>query len=193
MTEELKNGWVSLNTNFLDEQEADFLFNELLFNAPWKQGEIKLFGKTISIPRKEVFYADHGLSYTYSGQKLDTQEMPDMIMALRKKLECETGYLYNSVLINLYRDGSDSNGWHADNEKELGTNPVIASLSLGVTRRFDLKHIHSGERKSFALNHGSLLVMGGELQHFWKHQIAKSARINTPRINLTFRNIQRAM
>jgi len=108
---------------------------------------------------------------------------------LKKKIETVSGESFNCVLANLYRDGKDSNGWHADNEKELGRNPVIASISLGAARRFDLKHNTKVDSKQLVLPHGSLLIMGGMMQHHWKHCIAKTAKIIQPRINLTFRKL----
>lgn len=111
------------------------------------------------------------------------------MLQLKLRLEQEFDIQFNSVLANLYRDGKDSNGWHADNEKELGKNPIIASLSFGSERRFDLKHQLTKKKISFDLKNGALLIMGGEMQHFWKHQIAKSSKISEQRINLTFRRI----
>ncbi len=109
--------------------------------------------------------------------------------SLVEKLELSVSAKFNAVLFNLYRNGNDSNGWHSDNEKSLGKNPIIASLSLGETRRFDLKHNLNNSKISFNLKTGSLFVMGGEMQHFWKHQLPKMSKINAPRINLTFRKM----
>lgn len=133
-------------------------------------------------------------TYSYSGKKLRVNPFTPELDILKNKIlhflrEHGIPAEFNSVLANLYRDGRDSNGWHADNEKELGQNPLIASLSLGAERRFDLRHNLTGEKISMPLTSGSLLVMGGELQHFWKHQVAKSTRALAPRINLTFRFI----
>ena len=141
------------------------------------------------IPRLESYHSTDKTSYTYSGKTLSTHPMDQQLIVLKNSIEAITNQSFNSVLINFYRDGNDSNGWHADNEKELGTNPLIASLSLGATRRFHLKHQVSGEKLEFELDHGSLLIMGGELQHFWKHRIPKQVKIKEGRINLTFRMI----
>lgn len=185
----LKDGWIRFIPTFLNEDFANQLFEHLQQTIQWQQGEIVLFGKKHATPRLEAFCADDQKSYGYSGQRLITHEFTKELNEIRQKLTLEIGTSFNSVLLNLYRTGNDSNGWHADNEPELGKNPIIASLSLGATRRFDLKHNTTKEQHSFHLNHGSLLIMGGELQHHWKHQIAKTKKVNDPRINLTFRNI----
>jgi alkylated DNA repair dioxygenase AlkB len=141
----------------------------------------------------EAFYAEKNLEYGYSGQQFKTKNFTPLLLQIKQKVEEASTYTFNSVLVNYYRDGNDSNGWHADNEKELGENPTIASLSFGTSRRFDLKHTTKAEKLSVQLNSGSLLVMSGEMQHFWKHQIAKSKKITTGRINLTFRTIRLQM
>jgi alkylated DNA repair dioxygenase AlkB len=186
----LKDGWIRFIPTFLYEDTANQLFEHLQQTIQWQQGEIVLFGKKHATPRLEAFCADDKKSYGYSGQRLITYEFTKELNEIRQKLTLEIDTSFNSVLLNLYRTGNDSNGWHADNEPELGRNPIIASLSLGATRRFDIKHNTTKEQLSFLLNHGSLLIMGGELQHHWKHQIAKTKKVNEPRINLTFRNIQ---
>lgn len=186
---ELQDGWIIHFPSFLTEDTSNQLFENLYQTIQWQQGEIVLFGKKYATPRLEAFYADNQKSYGYSGQRLITHEFTRELNEIRQKIALKIDTTFNSVLLNLYRTGNDSNGWHADNEPELGKNPIIASLSLGATRRFDLKHNTTKEQHSFHLNHGSLLIMGGELQHHWKHQIAKTKKVNDPRINLTFRNI----
>lgn len=189
MKQELENGWIELNDTFLSSDEAWSLFEELIQKTEWTQGSITIFGKQIQIPRQEAFYSSNGQNYGYSGQRMISHPFTPLLQHLLDRIEKHSGHSFNSVLINLYRDGRDSNGWHADNEPELGQNPVIASLSLGSTRNFDLKHQQTGEKLKLPLRHGSLLIMGGQIQHFWKHQIAKSTKIQEPRINLTFRKI----
>ena len=189
MKTQIQGGWIEFFPQFLSTEEQNDLFKNLLEQTKWQQGQIKIFGKTFDTPRLEAFYCEDGLSYSYSGQQLQSLPFTPLLLELKVKIEAASNETYNSVLINLYRDGSDSNGWHADNEKELGRNPTIASLSLGMERRFDLKNETTGEKISLMLNPGSLLIMGGELQHNWKHQIAKSKKIALPRINLTFRKI----
>jgi alkylated DNA repair dioxygenase AlkB len=186
---ELEGGWLDYKPDFLNQDEQLSLFNDLLEHSPWKQGQIRIFGKTMNTPRLEAFFAEEGLEYAYSGQQLKVHPFTPQLLSLKSRIEEISGERFNSVLINLYRDGSDSNGWHADNEKELGLNPLIASVSLGVERRFDLRHNNTGQSLQLILRPGSLLIMGGELQHNWKHQIAKSKKITQPRINLTFRKI----
>lgn len=155
----------------------------------WQESQIKIFGKTYQTPRLEAFYAESNEKYTYSGKQLSVNPFTSKLSEIKARLEKDFAFEFNSVLANLYRNGKDSNGWHADNEKELGKNPIIASLSFGSERRFDLKHNQTKEKLSFHLKTGSLLLMGGEMQHFWKHQIAKSLKVTDFRVNLTFRRI----
>jgi alkylated DNA repair dioxygenase AlkB len=190
---QISNGHLTLLEGFYNADEANEMYTQLLESLEWKQGTIHLFGKTHSTPRLEAFYAEKNLEYGYSGQQLKTKNFTPLLLQIKQKLEEVSAYTFNSVLVNYYRDGNDSNGWHADNEKELGENPTIASLSFGTSRRFDLKHISKAEKLSIQLHSGSLLVMSGETQHFWKHQIAKSKKITTGRINLTFRTIRLRM
>ncbi len=188
---EIENGWYIFVPNFLEEKAANDLFEYFFQHLNWESSEIIIFGKTYSTPRLEAFYALENQSYSYSGKKLKVNDFDVELLKLKQRIEAEVLHeeSFNSVLANLYRNGLDSNGWHADNEKELGKNPLIASLSLGETRRFDLKHNFTKEKLSFDLKAGSLLIMGGSMQHFWKHQIAKSKKIEQARINLTFRKI----
>ncbi len=186
----ISNGHLRMSEDFYDAEESRLLYAQLVASLEWEQGTIRLFGKTHSTPRLEAFYAEKDLHYGYSGQQLKNHAFTPLLLKIKEKVENETGFTFNSVLVNYYRDGNDSNGWHADNEKELGENPIIASLSFGTSRRFDLKHTTKEEKLSIHLNSGSLLVMSGETQHFWKHQIAKSKKITTGRINLTFRTIR---
>lgn len=167
------------------------MYQIFLNELNWEGSEIKIFGKIYQTPRLEAYYSERGKYYSYSGKQLQINLFTPSLTKLKLQLEQDFELEFNSVLANLYRDGKDSNGWHADNEKELGKNPVIASLSFGSERRFDLKHNFTKEKLAFNLKEGSLLIMGGEMQHYWKHQIAKSSKIFSPRINLTFRNIKK--
>ncbi|MFN5148761.1 MAG: alpha-ketoglutarate-dependent dioxygenase AlkB family protein [Flavobacteriia bacterium] len=185
----INDGWLIYDPHFYSASESELVFEGLKQLPTWEQGTIKIFGKDHKTPRLESFHADKGLRYGYSGQRMRTHEFNDTLQSIRTKLCQESGFQFNSVLCNLYRNGSDSNGWHADNEHELGKDPIIASISFGATRRFDLKHALSGEKFSLELSHGSLLIMGGAIQHHWKHQIAKTKKVMHPRINLTFRLI----
>ncbi|MCF8408432.1 MAG: alpha-ketoglutarate-dependent dioxygenase AlkB [Crocinitomicaceae bacterium] len=174
---------------FLDNNEADFWFENLNSTILFQSGEIKLFGKTFKKPRLEAFFADGNLSYSYSGQQLNTQRITDELNELKTRVESVSQLDFNAILVNLYRDGQDSNGWHADNEKELGSDPLIASVSLGAERIFEMQHIHSKKRIKLNLEHGSLLFMLQGSQRFWKHQLPKDKSVHLPRINLTFRKI----
>jgi alkylated DNA repair dioxygenase AlkB len=186
---EIQNGWYIYFEDYFSKEEAQSLYQIFLQELNWEESEIKIFGKTYQTPRLEAFYSENGQHYSYSGKKLKINSFTSSLLSLKVKLEQDFGFEFNSVLANLYRDGKDSNGWHSDNEKELGKNPVIASLSFGSERRFDFKHILTKEKLAFNLQEGSLLIMGGEMQHYWKHQIAKSTKVYAPRINLTFRKI----
>jgi alkylated DNA repair dioxygenase AlkB len=188
MTKEIiEDGWLHFDPHFLSNEEADILFHTLETTLPWAQGSVTLFGKTYPTPRLESLHVRGNKSYSYSGNTLHQHPFTPELLALKAKIDALVGVQFNCVLANFYRDGKDSNGWHADNERELGKNPIIASISFGCARRFDLKHSTTSERKQLMLTHGSLLIMGGSMQHHWKHCIAKSTKIIGPRINLTFR------
>jgi len=188
-TTKVQNGEIMYADLFLDKLQADALFEDFISSLPFHQGTIKLFGKTHSIPRLEAFFASEKRIYSYSGVDLQTHDFTKELLVLKEQIEKICGEKFNCVLVNLYRNGHDSNGWHADDELALGKNPIIASLSLGATRSFDLKHNLTKEKISYNLTHGSLLVMKGAIQHYWKHQIGKTKKVNDPRINLTFRYI----
>ncbi|MFN3755636.1 MAG: alpha-ketoglutarate-dependent dioxygenase AlkB family protein [Flavobacterium sp.] len=174
--------------HFYEDSIAKDIFETLLNETPWRQDPIKVFGKTYPQPRLTALYGDQNLKYGYSGIKMSPLPWTKTLWDIKEKIETLTPVKFTTVLLNLYRDGKDSNGWHADNEKELGLNPCIASLSLGQSRVFRLKHnTIKDEKLNIELQHGSLLLMGGTTQHFWKHQIAKTAQPMKPRINLTFR------
>ena len=186
---ELEDSVLLYFPQFLDNNEADFWFDYLVASIPFQSGDIKLFGKTYKKPRLEAFFADGNLSYSYSGQQLNTQLITKELKELKSRVESVSQLDFNAILVNLYRDGEDSNGWHADNEKELGNDPLIASVSLGAERIFEMQHIHSKKRIKLTLEHGSLLCMLQGSQRFWKHQLPKDKKVNSPRINLTFRKI----
>jgi alkylated DNA repair dioxygenase AlkB len=171
---------------FLPPGEADTLFALLREQTPWRQ-EQGVFGHLL--PRLTAYYADPGVHYRYSGVVHESLSWPDYLLALRSWIEALAGSSFNSLLLNFYRDGQDSVGMHADNEAELGVNPIVPSVSLGATRRFILKHRASGERLEYQLTHGSLLLMSGTLQHHWLHGVPKTTVPTEARINLTFRNI----
>jgi alkylated DNA repair dioxygenase AlkB len=184
---ELKNGWIYFDKNFITLNKSLEYFNKLKSELNWENSSIKIFGKTYLKPRLEAYYSEK--DYSYSGEKLSKNQITPILSELKNKVEKISNQDFNAILANCYRNGNDSNGWHSDNEKELGLNPVIASLSFGATRKFQLKHKTTKEFLNFNLNSGSLFIMGGELQHHWKHQIPKEPKIVEGRINLTFRNI----
>jgi len=176
--------------NFLSSTEANDWFTFLLNKVNFQKGEITLFGKTYDKPRLEAFYAENELTYSYSEKQMKTRPFFTELEDLKQRVESVSKLEFNAVLINLYRNGIDSNGWHADNEKELGSDPCIGSLSLGTERIFELKHNITSKKIKLKLEHGSLLCMMKGCQRYWKHQIQKDKNISTSRINLTFRKIR---
>lgn len=186
----LPNGQLSFYRNFLTKEKADFYYEKIYQETPWKEDKITVFGKTYDQPRLTSLHALHSKPYKYSNLTLYPNPMTTELATLLENIHAINPQDFNAVLLNLYRNGKDSNGWHADNEPELGKNPVIASISLGEERYFHLKHRqHKEQRFKIKLTHGSLLVMEGEMQHYWLHQIPKTAKKIEERINLTFRKI----
>lgn len=171
------------------EEKKDLWFKSCLHDLNWETGFIKIFGKTHQIPRLQAWYADNEVEYTYSGKKLQRHNWNNLLLEIKEKIENITSFKFNSVLANLYRDGNDSMGLHSDDEKELGKNPVIASLSLGETREIYFKHKNKKLNLVIPQASGQLLLMHGKTQQYWKHEIKKTKKIKKPRINLTFRNI----
>jgi alkylated DNA repair dioxygenase AlkB len=187
---ELPDAVIRYYPSFLSNTEADAYFKTLQASTPWRNDPITIFGKTYPQPRMTSLHGHTTDPYGYSGIVMQPNPMNDTLLEIEKKLKAFSEEPFTTVLLNLYRDGKDSNGWHADDEPELGKNPVIASVSLGAERYFHLKHkTDKSQRLKFALGHGSLLLMEGSTQHFWKHQIAKTAREVGSRINLTFRKV----
>ena len=170
---------------------ASQLFKKLESEIPWQQDKITVYGKTHDQPRLTALFGNDGKQYSYSNIVMQPHAWNPLLTFIKEEIENVIAEKFTTVLLNLYRNGKDSNGWHADNEKELGRNPVIASVSFGETRPFYLKHNSILDQKlKINLDHGSLLIMKGETQHFWKHQIAKTAKPIGSRINLTFRIIK---
>jgi alkylated DNA repair dioxygenase AlkB len=171
--------------------DVDAVLNQLIAEIPWRQDNILVWGKLYSQPRLVAWYGDRGSTYTYSGIKLTPRPWTDLLRDIKNRVETVSATVFNSVLLNYYRDNRDSMGFHSDDEPELGERPVIASLSLGEERAFVLKHKVNKLTKPvrLRLESGSLLLMKGETQRYWKHGIAKESRPCGPRINLTFRRI----
>lgn len=177
--------------DFLSATAAEKLFNRLLSDINWRQDTITIFGKKHPLPRLQAWYGDADCHYSYSGLTLGPKPWSEELLTLKTLIEKHCQGQFNSVLANLYRHGQDSNGWHSDDERELGRQPVIASLSLGATRRFRLRHKFQKELPviDLDLTPGSLLCMSGRSQSHWQHTLPKTARDIGPRINLTFRKI----
>ena len=188
---QLPDSDISYFPKFLNTTEANHLFKVLRDITPWKQDTITVYGKTYPQPRLTALFGDNNKPYSYSNITMNPIMFSTDLLALRDKLQMETGIHFTSCLLNLYRDGKDSNGWHADDEEALGENPIIASISLGQERFFHLKHKSVKELKhKLILEHGSLLLMKGETQHRWYHQIPKTTKPINERINITFRVIK---
>ena len=173
--------------DFLDQETSDRVFESMLA-APWRQDRITVYGKTHLVPRLQQWYGDPGHVYTWGGARLEPLPWPPELAAIRAEL-ARRGYVVNSCLANLYRDGNDKVGWHADDEPELGIDPVIPSVSLGAERDFDLRNNVTGEKVRQALGHGSLAVMLAGTQRMWKHQIPVRRRVQRRRVNLTYRMV----
>jgi alkylated DNA repair dioxygenase AlkB len=182
-----RDGAVFLCPHALAEAEADRLFADLRDHIDWRQEVATVMGRRLPIPRLTAWHGAAG--YVYSGIRMQPAPWTPALLELKALAETLAGEPFDSVLLNLYRTGRDSVSWHADNEPGLGQNPVIASLSLGAVRRFQLKHRRSGERVAIDLPHGSCLIMAGATQHHWLHQLPKTAQAVGPRINLTFRQM----
>lgn len=185
-----KNAGLYYIPDFLSATQADYYLGALKRDAQWEQKSIRIFGKSIPEPRLTAWYGDAEASYTYSGIKMEPLAWFDALNNLRMLAETNCHTVFNSALLNYYRNGDDSMGWHRDNEKELGTQPIIASVSLGESRTFQVRH-HSNKKLKYELElaHGSLIVMSGTMQENWQHAVPKRKKIKGERINITFRKI----
>lgn len=174
------------------QKESDEIFQQLLSEVDWRQDIIKCYGKDVNLPRLTAWYGDSGRYYTYSNIVMEPLLWTSTLLHIKKRIEEIAQFSFNSVLLNLYRDGKDSIAWHSDDEPELGKDPVIASLSFGGERKFQFKHRFKRElgKIEFNLTNGSLLIMKGETQQYWQHQVPKTSKPVMPRINLTFRAIK---
>ena len=178
---------ISFWPNWLPRERADALLERSIAEIPWRKDSIRIVGKTIPIPRLQQWFGDPKTSYTYSNIRLQAVTFPEWMDTLRESVERETEERFNRALVNYYRDGSDSVDWHADDEPELGFEPLIASLSLGAERVFQLRHNLTKQRLAISLPHGSLLLMGAGIQGHWQHRVAKSKAVHSARVNFTFR------
>ncbi len=186
----LPNAEIEYFPSFFSLEESNDLFEKLKTEVQWQQDTITVFGHSHLQPRLTALYGNEGKPYGYSNIVMQPHQWSPLIMYIKNEVEKVCGENFTTVLLNLYRDGQDSNGWHADNEKELGRNPIIASISFGAERVFQLKHNSQDIKQNITLENGSLLIMKGTTQHFWKHQIPKTKKEISPRINLTFRIIK---
>jgi alkylated DNA repair dioxygenase AlkB len=185
----IPDGQLSYQPEFINDHRQ--WYEQLRQSICWQQDRIKLYGQDMPIPRLNAWYGDEGMDYSYSGIQLKARPWSESLLALKNQLESALNVTFNSVLANYYRDGKDSVSWHADDEAELGSQPLIASLSFGETRRFSLRHKtdHSLAVQHIDLEGGSLLVMAGVTQRYWHHQLPKTRYSIAGRINLTFRSI----
>ncbi|MDR6736236.1 alpha-ketoglutarate-dependent dioxygenase AlkB [Sphingobacterium sp. 2149] len=181
---------LDFEADFLTQKEADDLFHLLLKEVSWQQTSKTMYDRTVLTPRLTAWYDDENTSYQLAGKAIAVNQWLEHLEALKEKIEQRFNYRFNSVLINLYRDNSDSVAWHRDRDSELGDRPVVGSISLGQARFFDFRKVDDHSKKySLLLNNGSLLLMKGDLQETWEHRVAKSTQKMKARINLTFRLI----
>lgn len=176
--------------DFFPRLQSDLYLKQLKSEVPWKQEPIKIFGKEVMQPRLTAWYGDIDKAYSYSGITMQPHQWTQSLLQIKTAIEAATGHRFTNALLNFYRDGKDSMGWHRDNEKELGPNPVIGSVNFGATRKFQFRHHREKNiSRSIDLSHGSFLLMKGATQHHWEHQLPKTNKETAARINLTFRTI----
>lgn len=183
------DGELYLVEGFYQQNDAQQLFDVLLDRLEWQEEQIFIYGRWVKVPRLMCWYGDNGASYQYSGVNHKPLPWITPLSSAKHKIETHYHCSFNSVLANCYRNGSDSMGRHADDEKELGLNPLIASLSLGEQRLLKFRHQKTQEVRDVILSHGDLLLMAGEIQHYWQHELPKTKKQKAERINLTFRKI----
>jgi alkylated DNA repair dioxygenase AlkB len=188
---DLPDADVTLFEGFFTKQESERLYKDLTEKILWQQDQIRFYGQMIDLPRLTAWYGENNKPYTYSGIPMNPHPWTEDLLFIKNRIEKEAGVIFTSVLLNLYRKGKDSVNWHSDDEKELGQNPVIGSVSFGETRPFQLRHLTRKDlnKVDIPLTTGSFLLMKGTTQHFWEHQIPKTTRDIKSRINLTFRVI----
>jgi alkylated DNA repair dioxygenase AlkB len=184
------DGEVYFYPELFTPEESDQLFKALTENIAWKQEPVIIMGKEIMQPRLTAWYGNADKSYSYTGITMKPHAWTPELLIIKERIEKIAAQQFTSALLNFYRDGKDSMGWHRDNEKELGNNPVIGSVSFGTSRFFHLKHRQDKTlRQKIALTHGSFLLMKGSTQHNWYHSIPKELKVMESRINITFRTI----
>lgn len=188
---DLPDADIILFNNFFTKTESERLYKNISEKINWQQYTITMFGKKLNQPRLTAFYGEENKPYAYSGIRLTPNPWIEDLLFIKSRITKTTKINFSSVLLNYYRNGADSMGWHSDDEKELGQNPIIGSVSFGESRLFQLRHLTRKDLKKIdiELTNGSFLLMKGTTQHFWEHQIPKTLKKITPRINLTFRRI----
>jgi alkylated DNA repair dioxygenase AlkB len=186
----LDNGQVVYFPSFYSRTESDRYFRELRTQIEWAQESMIIYGRKVKFPRLTAWYGDTDRPYSFSGITLRPKGWLPALLEIREKLETAAATSFNSVLLNLYRNGNDSISWHTDAEPELGVNPIIGSVNFGQPRIFQLRHRDTKEKVEIELAHGSALIMREELQHYWQHQVPKTSKPMEGRINLTFRCIK---
>ena len=180
--------WKTANWRDFDKEQ---LINVKFKNINWHHDKLNMYGKEVFLPRYSAWYGDNDKPYTYSGLTLQPNKWNKGLLFIKNQIEKLANINFNSVLMNWYRDGEDYINWHTDAEKELGKNPIIGSVNFGTTRRFLIRHNEDSSIKlEFPLKHGTLLIMSGELQHFWQHSVPKERKVKQTRVNLTFRVIK---
>jgi alkylated DNA repair dioxygenase AlkB len=187
----IQDGEALLIENFISSREADELFRHLRKQVTWRRQIIKIYGKIHPVPRESAWFGDPEANYFVTGFIRNISPWLPELLDLKNRIEKAFPDLqFNSVLLNKYHNGTDKVGWHSDNDKEFGANPAIASLSLGATRRFDIRYKKDKTKLiRINLNSGSLLIMKGAMQHNWEHQVPQQKHVTGERINLTFRKI----
>ena len=183
------DGSAVFTPDFLDAAAAQEMFSDIDATTPWESVELTVFGRKVKEPRLSAWMNSEGRPYVYSGTSRVAHRFTPVLENLRVLVEQRSGHHFNSALVNLYRSGDDALGWHADDEPENGREPVIASVSFGTIRRFDLRHRETKETVRVDLTSGSLLLMSGATQHRWVHQVPRQRKVRTPRINVTFRRL----
>ncbi len=175
--------------DFYDSAESDCIFQRLLQEQNWPDNRYTVAGRQFVLPRLQTWHADPGIYYSYSSNLLETSSWTPLLSSIREKVETFLNFPFNSVLVNLYRNGQDYVGWHADNEQEMGEQPFIASLTFGVERQFSFRHKKTPETGRIILRSGTLLIMQPDFQHHWLHSIPFDKNVTRERINLTFRKV----
>jgi alkylated DNA repair dioxygenase AlkB len=186
----IDNGEYIYIPDFYNREKANRFLEAFVNDIEWNQESMNMYGRQVLFPRLTAWYGDNDKPYSFSGITLQPKPWSKELLEIKQDIEPLSHAVFNSVLLNLYRDGNDSISWHTDAEKELGINPVIASVNFGAERAFQLRHIETKEKIEIVLKHGSLLIMQGELQHYWQHQVPKTKKVDSKRVNLTFRVIK---